>query len=107
MPRRTKFILIEADDCEYDMMSLYECPYCGNKGYVKCGSCQEWTSKNADTTHFKCAACENSGEVSGYIDSASGDLSQSNNRMESRKRWKIVYRLNSKVKHTFDMKGVL
>ena len=59
----------------------FECPYCGNKDYVKCGNCQEWTCKNADSTHFKCAACENSGEVSGYIDSALGDLSQSNNSM--------------------------
>lgn len=45
----------------------YKCPWCGNKGYVHCGSCHNITCYNADFNEFTCAYCGNSGEVTGVI----------------------------------------
>ncbi len=42
-----------------------KCPTCGNTGFVKCGRCGELTCWNEG--HFVCAACGNSGEVTGTI----------------------------------------
>lgn len=56
------------------------CPFCGNTGFVKCGVCSEWTCSPENATSFKCAVCGNSGQISGHIDAAAGNLTQGNNK---------------------------
>lgn len=58
----------------------HQCPFCGNTNFVKCHVCHEWTCNQNGATQFKCAVCDNSGKISGQIDAASGNLSQSNNK---------------------------
>ena len=50
----------------------YKCPYCGNTGYVRCGTCGKITCKPTNTKEFRCAHCGKSGVVSGYITNAKG-----------------------------------
>ncbi len=45
----------------------YNCPWCGNDSYVKCGKCGKLTCYESETKKFLCAHCGNSGEVSGSI----------------------------------------
>ena len=56
----------------------HQCPYCGNKNFVRCGKCREWTCSPNGATYFRCMICGNSGNISGQIDSASGNLSNGN-----------------------------
>lgn len=46
----------------------YHCPICGNKYIVRCGKCHRITCYDGKG-RFKCAYCENSGQVSGTIQS--------------------------------------
>lgn len=48
----------------------YKCPWCGNRGYVRCGVCHNITCYNNNFNEFTCAYCGNSGNVTGVI---SGD----------------------------------
>ncbi|MBQ7642925.1 MAG: hypothetical protein IJS67_03385 [Clostridia bacterium] len=58
-------------------IGTHRCPFCGNTNFVKCGVCNEWTCNTDGSNRFKCAVCGNSGNITGQIDAASGNLSQS------------------------------
>lgn len=49
----------------------YKCPHCGNKSFVKCGRCNEYSCYSGTGT-FSCAKCGASGEVSGTISEIGG-----------------------------------
>jgi predicted RNA-binding Zn-ribbon protein involved in translation (DUF1610 family) len=49
----------------------YKCPYCGTRGFVRCGSCGKLTCYD-HSGHFTCAHCGNSGAVSGQIKDMDG-----------------------------------
>lgn len=53
----------------------HQCPYCGNRNFVKCHKCKEWTCNPSGAKEFRCAICGNSGTITGKIDAASGNLS--------------------------------
>lgn len=61
-------------------IGAHQCPFCGNTNFVKCNTCHEWTCNKNGDTYFKCAVCDNSGKISGKIDSASGNLAQSQSK---------------------------
>lgn len=54
----------------------YKCPYCGNRDFVKCGSCGKLTCYSGDG-NFVCDHCGNVGAVSGTIDSLEGNCKHS------------------------------
>lgn len=60
-----------------------QCPYCGNTGFVRCGKCHKWNCHKDGVKQFHCALCGNTGEITGVIDSASGDLSQGDDEATS------------------------
>lgn len=45
----------------------YECPWCGNTNFVRCGKCQKLTCYD-NSGYFECAHCSNKGKVTGHID---------------------------------------
>ena len=49
----------------------YKCPYCGNRGFVRCGNCGKLTCYDY-SGHFACAHCNNRGTVSGQIKNMDG-----------------------------------
>ncbi|MBQ7373979.1 MAG: hypothetical protein IJW64_05405 [Clostridia bacterium] len=51
-----------------------KCPFCGNKSFVKCGSCGELTCFPEGGKRFKCIPCGNEGEISGTISDMDGDV---------------------------------
>lgn len=51
----------------------YQCPHCGNTGYVRCGSCGKLTCKPSIVKEFTCAHCGRSGVVNGYITKIDGN----------------------------------
>lgn len=57
-------------------MGAHKCPYCGNTGFVKCGECENFTCHKDGDSRFRCGSCSNQGTVSGYIDSASGNITE-------------------------------
>lgn len=52
----------------------YKCPFCGNTGFVSCNTCGAWTCMPVDGTTFRCGGCGINGKITGKIDSASGNL---------------------------------
>lgn len=44
----------------------YKCPDCGNRNFVHCGKCGEYScySGSRESKHFKCAHCGFEGEIS-------------------------------------------
>lgn len=45
----------------------YNCPWCGNTDYVKCGRCGKITCHDSNTDRFTCAHCGNEGKIEGFI----------------------------------------
>ena len=45
----------------------YKCPYCGNTGFVRHGTCGKLSCKKAGAKQFKCAYCNEYGEITGTI----------------------------------------
>ncbi len=54
------------------------CPYCGQKGFVRCGSCNQFICHQYGESHFKCSYCGNEGEVTGTIEDMSGNVEKGN-----------------------------
>lgn len=42
------------------------CPYCGNRGFVRCGRCHKLTCIGKED-HFHCQWCGNDGRITGTI----------------------------------------
>lgn len=55
-----------------------KCPNCGNTNFIKCNVCGELTCAKPNQSHFTCAVCGNSGQVSGTISNLNGDVSGNN-----------------------------
>lgn len=64
---------MEIDISQTTVGPQYKCPYCGNKGYVRCGSCGKITCKPNNTKEFTCAHCGNSGVANGVIKGIGGN----------------------------------
>lgn len=58
----------------------HECPFCGNKGFVKCGACGEMTCMPDGAESFECAVCGNKGRITGSISDMSGDMNEGGGR---------------------------
>jgi len=50
----------------------YRCPYCGNKEFVRCGSCKKYTCYSGNG-RFICDHCGSTGEVTGTIKKIEGN----------------------------------
>lgn len=57
---------MEVDYTAVRMGPQYKCPHCGNKSFVRCGQCGEYTCHPAGSEQkdFKCAHCDHEGEIS-------------------------------------------
>ena len=51
----------------------YKCPYCGNKSFVRCGTCKKITCIPSGAKDFKCAYCDKTGQIDGIIKDISGN----------------------------------
>ena len=51
----------------------YKCPFCGNTGYVRCGTCGKISCKPNNDKKFHCASCGVSGEITGTIKDIKGN----------------------------------
>ena len=59
------------------------CPYCGAKGFWKCGICDRVNCWDGKIRHVTCAWCGESGELSGEINSLEGSPSSNSVKLPS------------------------
>jgi predicted RNA-binding Zn-ribbon protein involved in translation (DUF1610 family) len=59
---------MEVDYSNARMGPQYKCPHCGNKNFVRCGKCGNYTCSSEGQTYFKCPHCGNEGEIKGHIE---------------------------------------
>jgi hypothetical protein len=48
------------------------CPYCRANNFVRCGQCEELSCYDTSWEVFHCPRCNNSGRITGTIDTVSG-----------------------------------
>jgi predicted RNA-binding Zn-ribbon protein involved in translation (DUF1610 family) len=50
----------------------YSCPHCGNAGFVKCGTCNQFTCHDGQSQEGYCAYCSNKRPIEGTIKAVEG-----------------------------------